>query len=451
MNRYIGAGLVWCAQLGGATACAGGSLKELYSQRVDTVRQVPGLVAFWDFVQREDGIRGQERFCAYTAPGDTHRYVLEPHNLSWDYWHEGRPATLVDFPLLGRGPFGQAVHFSAPGDDLSLLPVLMVPRSVLQDTPLDIKGPGQSISMVTWLIYQGGNHAIAGIWHEGTTTPRGTPALVRETGRRQFALFAGMGGNPGASGVHVSENGLGSFGDDYARHLAVTPGKLETVPLDADDATLDAGWSTVGFVFDAETKVVTAYLNGVAEERWVASPAKDRFYRAAARAWLQAQLAKVPGLQEGEDPEFPRDQFYDPPMDEILQEEVEHESARERVVVRTYAFTKVRVMWRKDAAGVTASGPPERVELAALKTNPYWFGHAIFAPSTIDEGGPFTIGRVIHSGRGGKLTAYLGGVAVYDRTLSPDQMQRLAAIVRPAADASEAVVLSFDEISREVP
>lgn len=402
---------------------------ETYRQRVEGVRRIPGLVAFWDFVLREDGLAGGGRFLAYTAPGDSHRYLLEPRNITRDYWHQGRLATMADFPLLGRGPFGEAVHFRA-SEDLSHLPVLQVPRSVLHNTPLDVKGPGQSVSMVVWLIHQEGNHAIAGIWHEGTITPRGEPAVIREKGRRQYALFAGMGGNPGAVGAHLSENGLGSFGDVYARHLAVTPEKMRSVPQDADDRLLDSGWSAAGFVYDADSQVVTAYLDGLATERWVDQSANDRFYRAAERAWRQAQLARLPGLQEGEEPDFPADQHYDPPRGKPISEQVLTETAEERTVLSQYEFTKVAATYRKNPDG--GWGDPVRLELVALKTNPYWLGHALYSPSTAEDGGPFSIGRVVHSGRGGRLTAHIGGVAVYQRALSREEMGRLANIAMRA-------------------
>lgn len=176
--------------------------------------------------------------------------MLEPRNISRDFWREGDAATLADFPLLGRGPFGQAVQFREP-KEISDLPVLMVPRSALHDTPLDIKGPGQSVSMVVWLIHQSGNHAIAGMWHEGTDTPpTGAPAVVRVRGQRQFGMFAGLAANRGASSAHVSENGLASFGDRYARHLAATQEKLRSAKPDASPEQFDAAWSAVGFVFD---------------------------------------------------------------------------------------------------------------------------------------------------------------------------------------------------------
>ena len=73
-------------------------------------------------------------------------------------------------------------------------------------------------------------------------------------------------------------------------------------------------------------------------------------------------------------------------------------------------------------------GKPIKRELVALKSNPYYFGSDIYAPKSIEEGGPFTIGRVIHSNRHATLSAWIGGVAVFDRALSDDEMKRLATI-----------------------
>ena len=68
-------------------------------------------------------------------------------------------------------------------------------------------------------------------------------------------------------------------------------------------------------------------------------------------------------------------------------------------------------------------GKPLKRELVALKSNPYYFGSDIYAPKSIEQGGPFTIGRVIHSNRHATLSAWIGGVAVFDRALSDDEMK----------------------------
>ena len=93
-----------------------------YSDRVNLVRNTPGFVALWDFVKRTpDG-----RFAAHQAPGETHDLSLDAVNYVRDYWKEGQAAADADFPLLNRGPFGQAVRF-LDEQDPSFRPLLLVP------------------------------------------------------------------------------------------------------------------------------------------------------------------------------------------------------------------------------------------------------------------------------------------------------------------------------------
>jgi hypothetical protein len=105
------------------------------------VTETPGLVAFWDFVQREpDGLR---RFTAHVPAGATTDYPLDAANYIKDYWGAGREATYTDFPQLGRGPFGNAIRIVKETDP-DFRPFLFVPRARLHDTPLDIKGARNS-------------------------------------------------------------------------------------------------------------------------------------------------------------------------------------------------------------------------------------------------------------------------------------------------------------------
>ena len=67
-------------------------------------------------------------------------------------------------------------------------------------------------------------------------------------------------------------------------------------------------------------------------------------------------------------------------------------------------------------------------ELVALRLNPWWYPHGIYAPANDGTGGPFTIGRVIHSARGVGFTGWIGGVAVFNRTLSAEELAALAAL-----------------------
>ncbi len=413
-----------------------------YQARVEVVRQLPGFVAFWDFVQR-DPATGQ--FVPYQPDDSKHDFRLDAVNYVLDYWGEGRPATYDDFPLLGRGPFGQAVQFRQESE-ANFRPCLLVPRERLHNTGLDVKGPGQSVSMVVWMIRQGGNHAIAGIWHEGTDLPsRDAPVLRIEPGKRQYALFAGLAANNGAVAAHVSENGAKSFGDRYARNLAVTPELIPTVPANAKPEQSDAAWSAVGFVFDNAADTVTVYLDGQANDYWVENPAEHPFFRWPARAWLQAELRQRPGSQPGADPDFPADQFYSPPEAKPIRREAVSETVVQRVEIVEYPFTRVKETSRLDVEG---AAQVEKRELLALRVNPFWFGHDLYSPENPEDGGPFTIGRVIHTSRSLGIQGYIGGVAVFNTALSPEQMKSLAKIGRDPGAGNQAIqLLNFEDLA----
>jgi len=131
-------------------------------------------------------------------------------------------------------------------------------------------------------------------------------------------------------------------------------------------------------------------------------------------------------VQDGEDAAFPEAQFYEPPEQTPSRTEVAFQRDGERVEVQTFEYTRVRVTSRRepgDAAWRVASR-----ELVALKANPFWFAHDLYAPAQPEDGGPFTIGRVIHTSRNVGFTGYIGGVAVFGRALKPAEMGALAAL-----------------------
>lgn len=339
-----------------------------YKARVSAVRKVPGLVAFWDFVRR-DG----ERFDAYAGRKETADFRLDPVNYVQQFWNEGRAATMADFPMVGSGPFGDAVRIVAE-KDATFRPVLVVPRVRLHDSGLDVKGAGKSVTLVAWIERASGNHAIAGIWHEGTDLAANSTRV--ENGMRQYALFAGLAANNGGLASHVSENGGKSFGDKYARNLSVTPEKIP------------AGWVMVGLRFDNRKNEVTSSVDGKETDYWIEKPETHPFFQWVAKGYCEGT--------------------YTPPEGKVLKREND---------VLTYAYTKVKVVDGKR-------------ELVALRVNPFWFGHDLFTPESRERGGPFTIGRVIHSSRSVGFTGSIGGVAVFDRALPLKQLQKLAAIGR---------------------
>jgi hypothetical protein len=412
--------------------CAGGEAD--HEQRVATVTQIPGLVAFWDFVAREAG--GERRFVAHVPAGSPTDYPLDASNYVRDFWGVGREATYADFPLLGRGPFGEAIRIRKE-EDPTFRPFLFVPRSRLNDTPLDIKGEGRSVTVVVWAVRESGNHALAGIWHEGTDLQQdSTKGIQRaERGQRQYALFAGLNKEGSACG-HISENGASSFLNQYALHKCNSAAVAAAVAADAPPAALDTGWHCFATTFDHERDEITGWLDGHAGDRWLDAPQKDKLLSFAANAWLQGRLQRQEGMQEGEDRAFPATQCYNPPEDEPVAVDVVAQNDEERVELRQYPFTKVRVTMRRSPDGVWQETGRE---LAALRLNPWWYPHGIYAPADAASGGPFTIGRVIHSNRSVGFTGWIGGVAIFDRPLSAAEFGRLAALANVAAGPAAAI------------
>ena len=389
--------------------------------RVEAVTGTPGCVAFWDFVKREPG--EPRRFVSHVLAGDGTDFPLDAGNYVRDFWGAGRPATYADFPQLGRGPFGNAIGI-AQETDPAFRPFLFVPRERFHGSPLDIKGPERSVSVVVWAIREGGNHALAGIWHEGTDLKQQETAGVRkvERGQRQYALFAGLNKEGSACG-HVSENGASSFRNRYALHKCNSAAVSPAVPADAPAETLDRSWQCFAMTLDHRRQELTGWLNGEAGDRWLDEPKADKLISSVYHAYMQGHYARIPGEQPGEEPTFPRDQYYNPPEERAVTTAVVRSDGTERVEFREYRYTKVEVTMRRGDDGRFAE---ESRELVGLRLNPWWYPHAIYTPPDDGSGGPFTIGRVIHSSRGVGFTGWIGGVAVFDRPLSAEPMAKLA-------------------------
>lgn len=392
-----------------------------------TVTGTPGLVAFWDFVKREPD--GAHRFTAHVPAGTVTDYPLEAANYIKDYWGAGRDASYADFPLLGRGPFGNAIRIVKEAD-ADFRPFLFVPRSQLHDTPLDIKGAGKSVTVVVWAIRESGNHALAGIWHEGTDLKQQeTSAITKvERGQRQYALFAGLNKMGSACG-HVSENGASSFLNKYALHKSNSADLSPEVPADSPAEVLDASWQCFAMTFDHEKDELTGWLNGDSGDRWLDNPKSDVLIKYAHNAYMQGHYAMLPGLQQGEDEAFPKDQYYNPPEDDPMSVKVLRESADERVELREHRFTRIEVTLR--------SGKEVARDVVAIRLNPWWYPHDLYTPKDDSSGGPFTIGRVIHSSRSVGFTGWIGGVAVFDRALDATELKKLSKLARQSPVSAE--------------
>ncbi len=393
------------------------------ADKVESVVKVPGLVAFWDFVEREAD--GEKRFIAHIPEGATNRYPLDAANYVKSLWGKGPAATYADFPLLGSGPFGEAIQIVKETNP-DFRPFLSVPRSRLHDSPLDIKGAGKSVSVVVWAIRESGNHALAGIWHEGTDLKQNETVGIEkvERGQRQYALFAGLNKTGSACG-HVSENGASSFLNKYALHKCNSLGLSKAVPSDSPAEVLDASWECFAMTFDDSKDELTGWLNGVSGDRWIENPKKDGLISYAYKAYMQGHYHRTPGQQEGENASFPEDQYYNPPEDELVSIEVLRETDNERIERREHPFTKIEVTLKKGPNGEFTEASRD---LVALRLNPWWYPHGIYKPENDNTGGPFTIGRVIHSSKSVGFTGWIGGVAVYDRALSGEELEALSGL-----------------------
>ncbi len=400
------------------------SAAEPSADRVAAVMKTPGCVAFWDFTKREAD--GAHRFTAHVPAGARNEYALDAANYVKDYWGEGREATYADFPLLGRGPFGQAVRIRKE-EDPTFRPFLFVPRARLHDSPIDIKGADKSVTLVVWAIRESGNHALAGIWHEGTDLKQKETTSIQKTerGQRQYALFAGLNKEGSACG-HVSENGASSFLNKYALHKSNSAAISPVIPADSPVEVLDASWQCFAMTFDHEHDALTGWLNGKSGDRWLENPKNDKFISFAYNAYMQGYYARIPEKQDGEDPTFPKDQYYNPPEEKPVSVQVIRDTAEERVELHEYPYTKVQLTLSKTSDGQWLE---TNRDLVALRLNPWWYPHALYTPDA-QSGGPFTIGRVIHSSRSVGFTGWIGGVAVFNRALSAEEMQKLAAMAK---------------------
>ena len=399
---------------------------ETSANRIAAVMITPGCVGFWDFVKREPD--GAHRFTAHVPAGATNDFALDAGNYVKDFWGEGREATYADFPLLGRGPFGDAIRICKE-TDATFRPFLFVPRARLQDSPIDIKGAGKSVTVVVWAIRESGNHALAGIWHEGTDLKQKETAAIQKVqrGQRQYALFAGLN-KPGSACGHVSENGAGSFLNKYALHKCNSGDVSPEVPADSPAGVLDASWQCFAMTYNHETHELAGWLNGKDTARWQENVRKA--IPAIHNAWLQGNLRRQPGAQPGEDPNFPKDQFYNPPEDQPITTKLISETADERVELQEFRYTRVKVTQRKATDG---SWAVTGRDLADVRLNPWWYSpDSIYTPPNDGTGGPFTIGRVIHSGKSVGFTGWIGGVAVFNRALSAPEIQRLSEVGRSA-------------------
>ncbi len=90
-----------------------------------------------------------------------------------------------------------------------------------------------------------------------------------------------------------------------------------------------------------ETRELTGWLNGQDTGRWQENV--EKAIPVIHNAWVQGHLHRESGRQPGEDPNFPADQFYNPPEDKPVSVEVLSETPDERVELQEFRYTRVKV------------------------------------------------------------------------------------------------------------
>ncbi len=78
------------------------------------------------------------------------------------------------------------------------------------------------------------------------------------------------------------------------------------------------------------------------------------------------------------------------------------ETPEERVELREYRYSKVKVVKRGDT---------ETRDLVALKLNPWWYPHDLYTPATTAAAAPSRSDASSHSSRSVGFTGWIGGVA----------------------------------------
>ncbi len=177
--------------------------------------------------------------------------------------------------------------------------------------------------------------------------------------------------------------------------------------------------------YNHENHELTGWLNGKDTVRWQENV--QQAIPVIHNAWVQGHLHRGPGLQPGEDPNFPTDQFYNPLEDKPVSAKVLGKTDDERVELQEFPYTRVKVTQHMASDGTWTTAARALVD---VRLNPWWFPHdSLYTPANDGTGRPFTIGRVIHSSRSVGFTGWIGCVAVFHRALTGEEIKRLDELI----------------------
>jgi hypothetical protein len=297
--------------------------------------------------------------------------------------------------------------------------------------------------MIAWTKFFGKRHMISGIWDEGGWDKYG--------GRRQVALFAGLFGQKGAI-MHISATGAASYpqseapGSQYARVRAIDGQPFE-----------NNQWVSVATTFDPNGGALIIYLNGVATPLKMTDPvAQDIYkYREVQNAnpfhfdlpiySSRAFVLKYNGYRSSESGVSEHRLLVDLNKGKFRYERDETGSNVEKDIRVHFDMERKGVSILRNSVEVEVSNGTEAdidsrqefilgdevITRLEMRQGGQWRSIGSELRYRLQEGAPFTFGRALGLGseeldHGSQL--YLDGVAVYDRVLSLDEIQRLSFI-----------------------
>lgn len=180
----------------------------------DKIKQTKGLVALWDFKEKE----GQSR----KAYGKR-KFPLKEHN--------GTIVRVDEGPLSGYSAlFGNKAFLSLPNK---------------KTAELNISGKNQGITVLAWVKWKGNTGFVGGMWNE-----------YQDGGKRQYGLFVSLPYYNGANQVcgHISHTGK------------PTPPFPYSIDYSASKQTVEPDkWQYIAMTYDG--KCIKSYLNGEFEPR----------------------------------------------------------------------------------------------------------------------------------------------------------------------------------------
>ena len=232
-----------------------------YSERIQQVANMEGLIAFWDFSKMNpdsswaswyDSRVVKKSFPVYLKIiGDDKNYTLP----QWPY-SDNDSKLVIDT----TGPFGHAVRFNK-GYIFGL-----VPRDQFENTALNIKDK-QPFTLIAWAKFYGQRHMVTGIWDEG--------GWHKYSGRRQIALFAGLFSQNGMT-AHISATGAASYpqseisGSQYARERAIDGQDFE-----------NNDWVMMVMTYNPDSNRVVAMLNAKMTPKYLTDEVVQDVYQYA--------------------------------------------------------------------------------------------------------------------------------------------------------------------------